>query len=352
MYTELYHHGILGQRWGIRRYQYSDGRYTLAGRVRYGIGSSEETMSRTLSTPIRAASKWIAQKYDAIKRIDKYINANVEFSRIQVDREVTPYAFYATYKKHDRELYEGLFGANLRSRANAAARAAEKLAKKVSATDEQKLDAKSKREYADNLRVYQVKFGLKGKLKVPSDRNAEDVVGELLRGQDFKADLTKSLANARTAMRRPKQQALLSDAQSILRNRSGDLSRKDLATMYKALNLSLTFHNDYDNRVQDTFYGALKKRGYSAIVDLNDQKYSSYHAKKPMIVIDPNSVFVKSFDQLSQQRMDKLYVKYNRERMIKEIPTQILTAIPNYGRATMNDAKSYVRSTIDNYLNT
>lgn len=33
---ELYHHGIKGQRWGIRRYQNEDGSLTADGRVRYG----------------------------------------------------------------------------------------------------------------------------------------------------------------------------------------------------------------------------------------------------------------------------------------------------------------------------
>ena len=32
---ELYHHGILGQKWGIRRYQNFDGTYTKAGLERY-----------------------------------------------------------------------------------------------------------------------------------------------------------------------------------------------------------------------------------------------------------------------------------------------------------------------------
>lgn len=33
--TELYHHGVKGQKWGVRRYQNADGSYTAAGRKRY-----------------------------------------------------------------------------------------------------------------------------------------------------------------------------------------------------------------------------------------------------------------------------------------------------------------------------
>jgi hypothetical protein len=36
--NELYHHGILGQKWGIRRYQNEDGSLTPEGKKRYGYG--------------------------------------------------------------------------------------------------------------------------------------------------------------------------------------------------------------------------------------------------------------------------------------------------------------------------
>lgn len=43
MENELYHHGIKGQRWGIRRYQNKDGSLTAAGRKRQSDSWSEDS---------------------------------------------------------------------------------------------------------------------------------------------------------------------------------------------------------------------------------------------------------------------------------------------------------------------
>lgn len=42
MYYVICHHGILGQKWGIRRFQNKDGTRTSAGKARYSFGSKED----------------------------------------------------------------------------------------------------------------------------------------------------------------------------------------------------------------------------------------------------------------------------------------------------------------------
>ena len=48
-FKELYHHGIKGQKWGVRKYQNTDGSLTKAGKIRYGEPGSSGRQVRITS---------------------------------------------------------------------------------------------------------------------------------------------------------------------------------------------------------------------------------------------------------------------------------------------------------------
>ena len=47
MNNELYHHGILGMRWGVRRYQNEDGTLTAKGKARYAKVESSKRLQKS-----------------------------------------------------------------------------------------------------------------------------------------------------------------------------------------------------------------------------------------------------------------------------------------------------------------
>lgn len=55
----LAHHGIKGQKWGVRRYQNSDGSYTNAGKIRYRSTSIRSAIARRQNEKVdKGFKKW------------------------------------------------------------------------------------------------------------------------------------------------------------------------------------------------------------------------------------------------------------------------------------------------------
>ena len=69
--NELYHHGIKGQKWGIRRYQNPDGTLTPAGRARYGLNKIDDKDYSSYS--LKKRSKMLGEE---AKKIGRRINYN------------------------------------------------------------------------------------------------------------------------------------------------------------------------------------------------------------------------------------------------------------------------------------
>lgn len=67
MNDELYHHGIKGMKWGVRRYQNKDGSYKPAGKKRYSLA---KRIARKVAAR-KVAKKERKQIKKRIKEIDK-----------------------------------------------------------------------------------------------------------------------------------------------------------------------------------------------------------------------------------------------------------------------------------------
>lgn len=67
---ELYHYGIKGQKWGVRRFQNEDRTWTAAGKIRYGAQKAAEAVGRATSRVAKAAGRGV--KAVAKHKIDKF----------------------------------------------------------------------------------------------------------------------------------------------------------------------------------------------------------------------------------------------------------------------------------------
>lgn len=72
--AELYHHGIKGQKWGVRRFQNSDGSLTDAGNKRYGQ-KYQKAMIKYQKDQIKSRRNIKLQSYN--KTVDEYNNGKI-----------------------------------------------------------------------------------------------------------------------------------------------------------------------------------------------------------------------------------------------------------------------------------
>lgn len=101
---ELYHHGIKGQKWGVRRFQNLDRTLTALGKIRYGAGKVAETAGKAAKATGKAVTKVTKSVKDkAITRYKrKHINTMTDQELREYTNRLNMEAAYKEAKKRNR----------------------------------------------------------------------------------------------------------------------------------------------------------------------------------------------------------------------------------------------------------
>ena len=354
--NELYHHGIKGQKWGVRRFQKKDGSLTPAGRKRYDDDGPIQKKQKEYKVPknkslhrLKIEEKYKAKgmsekeaEQAAAKRIrgeqfavgaaavtvaacvayNKYKNHNVdkvlknaEFHRIMMtdnpDAPVREGARYVSYKKNDMMRYRGLYGNELKTKRMADGLNNidfEKAGPMPTGMDNLRKYVEENQTYKKN--IYDMTIKSKGDIKVASEKRARETFAKLYKNDpEFRKNLEERIEDNRMAWFGKKGLVGNGDVLNKLTPHAqamdpGKLTDKELKTKaYDMFNILLVDSDERGRVNQKKFYDALKEQGMNAVQDMNDKKYSGYKTKMPLIMFDGDFEYTK--EVLKDAQIDK-----------------------------------------------
>jgi hypothetical protein len=340
MEDELYHFGVKGMKWGVRRYQNEDGSLTSLGKKRDKMLSDRKTAKKHSTTSNMVKAEYSRREFEDAKTRLKLENQKKKSKRQQdlekkyIDQgfakneaEIKAYnraktetilkvaggialasaAAYVAYKHYDK-VTDRVFekGSEIGRLTNNGSEPTNRAFYGfVNKHDKDRYEGLYGKTLGANGTVYRKAMRAAGDINVASPESARKVLKNMFDTDKQSFDVFKKNIDAMASVVPPttKQGKLWRKAKRELDSgKIGD-------NTYKAFNTTLVFHTKEQQPINDKFYSAMKKAGYGAIRDVNDKENSGYFAKNPLIVFDTDKINVEGFTKLGNDHIDYMFAK-------------------------------------------
>lgn len=280
---ELYHHGILNQKWGVR----NGPPYPLGG------GDYSESEKRAIYKE-RKKKNSIYNK----RHFDTVMKKGTVLSTLSYDQNRTKNVdmFYAAHTKLDKHEYNALFN--------------RPIPKPI-------LDDDGNEIGTGQCLKYRINNETNTDVKIASEDSGAEAFRQLYKkDRDFYNFVTDpDRMQGHFVKDKYKFRGYRESRSALEKLRSGKpVNAKDLQKIYRMFNYVIPSDGGGDARKggdvakqRAKFFKALKDAGYGAVLDTNDAIYGGFKATSPVIVFDQEKVFLKNVEEttLTQQRFSK-----------------------------------------------
>ena len=294
---ELYHHGIKGQKWGVRNYQNEDGSLTAEGRDRYYKANGKKKSGHRVKLEAHYMSKGADLATAEKKARNRMI---VEGTLATIGVMAVTAAAVATVVKLNKEKTDQIIkeGTEDLQRVDHAKKTIFKknMEKKnlhdVFYMTDNKFDNKNYEQAFTAGDDKLIKMKAAKDIKIASEANARKVLFEMQKDGTFVAPLSFS-SDLRGNDKVPKKYV-----SKFLKGEKIPKSMERKIYQNFNENIVLAKKDEYGaiQRTYDEFFKRLKDKGYSGIQDLNDMKKSTLRAKNPLIIFDKSAVKITGLD--------------------------------------------------------